>query len=190
LVKPEDIGKVKSGPFALYMFNIAFQKIANSQKWTYTSWARPEFLTERHSGRQNALILLVDDFIGSGDTAVKAVEAYKQRWGNNSDRPVVLSLVAQQQAVTALSNIGVQVLAPIVRSRGITDSTRFRDILGTLGMMDAIERRIGVPRKFRRGYQKSEALVCMARCPNNTFPIYWWAHLASGQRWPAPFPRQ
>ena len=27
--------------------------------------------------------------------------------------------------------------------------------------------------EFHFGYGESEALVCMERCPNNTFPIYW-----------------
>ena len=26
---------------------------------------------------------------------------------------------------------------------------------------------------FNFGYGGSEALICLKRCPNNTFPIYW-----------------
>jgi len=41
--------------------------------------------------------------------------------------------------------------------------------------MQSIERRIkGLEEKFKFGYEGSEALVSMIRCPNNTFPIYWY----------------
>ena len=40
--------------------------------------------------------------------------------------------------------------------------------------MQNIERRLDeLIDEFKFGYKGSEALVCLERCPNNTFPIYW-----------------
>lgn len=39
--------------------------------------------------------------------------------------------------------------------------------------MHSIEKIIKVNNQNIFGYSQSEALVCMERCPNNTFPIYW-----------------
>ena len=39
--------------------------------------------------------------------------------------------------------------------------------------MRSIEEIIKVNDQNIFGYGQSEALVCMERCPNNTFPIYW-----------------
>ena len=55
--------------------------------------------------------------------------------------------------------------------------------------MDDIEKRLKVNENYRRGFKESEALVCMLRCPNNTFPVFWSTKKVSGESWPAPFPR-
>lgn len=69
--------------------------------------------------------------------------------------------------------------------KGITGRTdgnekNFREV------MEMIENRIKVRGDFKFGYAGSEALIRMARTPNNTFPVYW---LKNKKNPHAPFPR-
>lgn len=189
LVKPEDVGKVKSANLALYLLRTDFEPIARAKKWKFVAWDRPELLPEKHANRKDAVILLVDDFLGSGETAVSALEAYHSNWAVPTDEVIVLALVAQQRAVDAVIDQGASCLVPSIRQRGISDSTRVKDIPAALAVMDGLEERLNVRPDDRRGYHSSEALVSMRRCPNNTFPVYWTTKAVDGQPWPAPFTR-
>lgn len=135
---------------------------------------------------EDALFCLVDDFIGSGETAVSAVKYYL----DSEDHPipkqqlVVLGLVVLQQGIDLLRNDEIQVFAAVVMDKAISCRTdgnveRYREL------MQGIETRIKVRKSFTFGYAHSEGLVRMARTPNNTFPIYW--QIARNPN--APFPR-
>jgi hypothetical protein len=162
---------------------------ALENKWTVHSWDRYGRIKKDLPSRQNAHILLADDFVGSGSTASQAVNYFQRGFGDPSDKILVVCLVAQEAAMTGLAQAGITCIASQTRLRGISDSVRLQDKATALGVMDGIEKRLKVSAKFRRGFGSSEALVSMNRCPNNTFPIYWIRQRKDGSKWPAPFPR-
>lgn len=126
----------------------------------------------------NAIVVLVDDFIGSGDTAIKTISDMRAKLTHLRDNTAikVMSLVAQGDGIKQLTDAGVDVYyskyAPkAIEESDSTDAEKIRKYY----MMDAIESRIpDFNNTYRYGYKKSEALVSMIRCPNNTFPIYWF----------------
>ena len=189
LTKPKDIGIPKSAGMALYLLRNELERRSRGAPWLFSSWDRVNLVNDYLRDRKNAAILLVDDFVGSGDTASKAVAYFKANCARNADEVVVCTLVSQQQGIDRLSNEGVALLAPYIRRRGISDSTRLPNIAVGLALMDGIETTLKVRTQFARGYMRAEALVCMARCPNDTFPIYWTTDRRRGKPWPAPFPR-
>lgn len=150
---------------------------------------RIELLNSKLSGRQHALLLFVDDFIGSGQAASKTLSKYRAHFAKKGDIVVVLALVAQEQGLEALKQENVPHAVAHVRKKGISDSLSIGDKKRALEVMDEIERRLGVEAKFLRGYGGCESLVTMIRTPNNTFPVFWLPKTSTGVQWPAPFRR-
>ena len=133
---------------------------------------------------EGSLFCLVDDFIGSGETAVSAIQFFLDR-GISAEQLTVLGLVVLQQGIYYLSQNQIRVLPGLVMGKAISDRTdgkseHYREL------MQGIETRIKVKPDNVFGYAHSEGLVRMVRTPNNTFPIYWF----KGKKNPnAPFPR-
>lgn len=190
LQRPKDVGLPKSAGLALYLLRHELAERSRGATWRFCAWDRLNLLNQKAATRTNALILLVDDFIGSGTTARECVAAFRREHARPSDKVILCAFVALSRAAEALNAEGVDLIAanPLQR-RGISDSTRLRDKVAALATMDNIELRLKLGADYRRGYKQSEALVYMARCPNNTFPVYWADTRKTGGVWPAPFRR-
>ena len=189
LVKPEDIGQVKSHGAALYFLRNEVNDVAPAHNWRIRSWDRLGLVKDELPHRRNAFVVLADDFVGSGNTAEAAVTHFKQNYAVPSDRILVASLVAQDAAVRFLAARSITCVARYVRFKGISDSTRLTDKSAAMATMDLIESRLKIGPLYRHGYEGSEALVSLARCPNNTFPVYWAARQITGLEWPRLFRR-
>lgn len=80
-----------------------------------------------------------------------------------------------KEGIDAITATGATVYASIICKRGISDYYRGEELVNAKDTMEAIEQRLKkLKPEFHFGYGQSEALVCMERCPNNTFPIYWY----------------
>lgn len=126
--------------------------------------------------RDNEKILIIDDFIGSGQTIEESFEAYNiNNDGHNIDDVIVVSLVAHEKGVSYLEDIGVpQIFYNILINRGISDNYIGEKKSEYVKLMNQIEDRIPkLGEENRFGYCQCEALLHMHRIPNNTFPIYW-----------------
>jgi hypothetical protein len=122
------------------------------------------------------LLILVDDFIGSGETAVGILKKIIEL-GVEKEKLTVVSLVAQTSGINEIMSLGVKVYSHIIRGRGITDSNKILETKKNFykDIMIKIEGLIGInfSDRYSFGYKKTEALVTMMRTPNNTFPIFW-----------------
>lgn len=119
-------------------------------------------------------ILFVDDFIGSGETAKEAVEILDGMDVKTSEI-AFLSIVAHKTGVERLEKDSYKVFFSRLATRGISDFylEETERILKTEQMARIEDRIPKIEDKYRFGYNQCEALVCMQRMPNNTFPIYW-----------------
>lgn len=143
---------------------------------------------ESESKKDGRLLLFVDDFIGTSDTAFKFLDYYEEKCKAPTDKAVVLSLVVQNAGATQIEARGYPVISEFRRQKGISGSRILNVIPRALAIMDALEKRLNVSADYWRGYGNSEALVSMIRTPDNTFPVYWWTGQIDGKPWPAPFP--
>lgn len=132
----------------------------------------PEALP-RNFNRKSALLFLVDDFIGTGETAAGAIDYFVEEKDISPGKIIVVVLVAQEIGLATVRNKGVSVFAASIRNRGITDN--FQDPIKQryLQLMYQIEKIIGVEPGFSLGYGQSEALVALHKTPNDTFPVFW-----------------
>lgn len=128
-----------------------------------------------HIGKQT-IIALVDDFIGTGDTAFEAIKYLRIVTGDEfpNNRIAILSIAAMRSGFQRIKDAGIHVFTHHIYDKGITDYYRSDSLQHATEIMHNIEKKIPhLEQNFSFGYKQSESLICMKRCPNNTFPIYW-----------------
>lgn len=139
--------------------------------------------------KNNWLFILVDDFVGTGETASEAIDELLQDFQIDQNKIIVLSLVAQETGYLRVSGKGLNFICAELRKKGISDGYLSPTKERYISIMKSIEDLIRVKDEFRFGYRGSEALITLDRTPNNTFPVYWLEKKIQGKRFVAPFPR-
>lgn len=166
-----DLGKMKSARMVLYGMQATSYTYDLSRCWI----EKDDIANKVCYIKENTVVVLADDFIGTGETALGALNYVHKVLGEDfpNDRIKILAIAVQQVGKQALSDIGIQVYSEYVFDKGISDYYQGDALTDATNKMESIESKINVREGFHFGYGHSEALVCMARCPNNTFPVYW-----------------
>lgn len=136
------------------------------------------------------LLIMLDDFVGSGMTVSKIVShlGYIFREQNKQLRYkdiVILSAFAMNQGIVLLrSRHGIQCYANRILQKGISSNENLNptEKVHLLSVMQEIEHKVvpTVGYVNTLGYMQSEALVSIGdKCPNNTFPFYWYGNKKS-----------
>lgn len=187
LIAPEDRGRTKSSSVVWYHCReelIRYSSLLADKTVLCCDIEKASWIKNL---KINELVILVDDFIGSGETAVSAVNWLTDNFGTDPKQIVILSIAALEMGIDHVrQKTGVEVYAYYIFRKGISDyySDDQRD--GCLKTMAGIEDKLKVDSDFRLGYAQSEALISLIRTPNNTFPVFWKKKDKSS---PAPFLR-
>lgn len=187
LIAPEDRGRTKSSSVVWYHCReelIRYSPLLVDKTVLCCDIEKASWIKNL---KINELVILVDDFIGSGETAVSAVNWLTDSFGTDPKQIVILSIAALEMGIDHVrQKTGVEVYAYYIFRKGISDyySDDQRD--GCLKTMAGIEDKLKVDSDFRLGYAQSEALISLIRTPNNTFPVFWKKKDKSS---PAPFLR-
>lgn len=183
LLPEDDFGKSKSSVSLLYLIKSYLKDIQRKYSdFTITYADSPNFVHLDSIKRDGFTLCLIDDFIGTGETAERAAKFFLDR-GISKNNFVVLSLVTMKVGLNNLNSRGYVTYTSIECDKGLSPSGSDEQI----ELMKTIEDTIKVDEDFRFGYGASEALVKMMRTPNNTFPIYWYNKKNKNKY--APFPR-
>ncbi|RYE18565.1 MAG: phosphoribosyltransferase [Sphingobacteriaceae bacterium] len=190
LVAPADFKKQKSSTALMYYcktFRVKYNPKFSGRNTVLHS--TPDELLEDLKKREdkNISVLLIDDYIGTGQTAIEATDHIIEQTGINRDKIIVLSLACQEFGRNALIDKGIDVISHYALRKGISDFYDEPLVSRYLEIMGEVERKLKVVKNLRFGYGASEALVKMARTPNNTFPIFWLESKKLKRL--APFPR-
>lgn len=170
----EDVGSVKSSSTVLYQLKgtTIKQQVNLNPNVVVDNITRVPL----YSVNKDSRIVLVDDFVGTADTAIAAIDYIHELLPALSDNTqiVVFCIVALRQGIDRLNDIGVKTYCAIERKKAISEEMKEESRDAANALMQGIEKRIKkLKTPYRFGYKGSEALVCLERCPNNTFPIYW-----------------
>ena len=179
-VKEKEQKKAKSSGYVLYQIKEASLQSQLKKPVTFL-----DCMSDLRNVKDfdSSIFILVDDFIGTGDTAVECMDDLRNRFPGVADRMVVMCIAAMTKGKERLSALHVSVFASHFLDKGITDHySGYRPEQKKQQMLE-IERTLKINPSWSFGYGKSEALVCLIRCPNNTFPIYWNGNFA-------PYPRK
>lgn len=182
---PEDFNKQKSSTFVAYGFHdYKMHKLFSGK--TVNIIDKPTGIPKNFNATNNALIL-VDDFIGSGETAESCLSYLHRPIGIDLKKVLIFALVVQKDGFDRLANQGHRLFFAEMRNKAITNDVQDPTKQEFIQAMQSIEDKLNFDVEFRFGYKQSEALVKMIRTPNNTFPVYWKS--TSVFKYKAPFPR-
>lgn len=187
LIAPKDFNKTKSSNFVWYYFRSEEVKYHPLFLGKQLKFIEPANTTALHSLNSSDSIILVDDYVGSGDTAKDAIEWLTTNSSVLQEKIVILSIAAQNAGINYINNdLHVPTYALHKLPKGISDYYTSDALENHTQTMKAIERKLKVRKKFKFGYNRSEGLISLIRTPNNTFPVFWQPHSANMN---APFSR-
>lgn len=180
--------KTKSAGFLHYMFE------SDDYTWLSEKFIPNSSVKHLYHNFDNAdsILLLIDDFVGSGETAIEIcneyldVEIKKGRINHNNIK--VVSIASSTQGInTVKTAIGIDVVSALILGKGISDESDKVKVLSNTKIMKSIEDILNVQSDFNFGFRQTEALITMLhKTPNNTFPVYWLETRSKI----APFPRK
>lgn len=186
LIEEKDFGKSKSSTILVYLIRSVLNGIQKKYPQLNIAIAQSPVSVPCATVKDSSILCLVDDFIGSGKTAISAA-GYFDNMKFPISQVAILSLVSMEAGIEVLKNAGYSTYTSVVEKKGITG--RGRNEQKEREIMQAIEANLKVEDEFSFGYEQSEALVKMIRTPNNTFPVYWYKKPKKGINVYAPFPR-
>lgn len=184
-IKPEDQKKNKSGNTISYMIKCNKPFIKGAKH------IRLEELTlfEEFNGltlKENEYIVLVDDYIGSGETLFACINEIIKINPTLKEKFIIATIAIQHDTVP---KIKFPLFYIDIVQKGISDCYNSPDKEKYIKTMIKLETRLISGRNFSLGYEQSEGLVTMLRTPDNTFPIFWHEYKKSTKLHP-PFPRE
>ena len=191
IIKLEDEGGFKSGQFLIYQIK-AFKKHLKKYsdiQFTYVSkfdiLTNPEF--ELHG---NEAIFLIDDYVGSGETLNSCLKILRSNKNITNDKLNVITIAIQKEISNIINEEGVSIYSDYFSPKGLSDFNKSPILEEKINIMLNIEKLIPGGSHFSLGYNRSEALITLARTPDNTFPIFWMRHRIGKKYYDAPFSRE
>lgn len=132
--------------------------------------------------------VIVDDFIGSGQTALNH---YRDVQRNNLGKVDMLFCFAtgMREAVEKCQNAKMNIYCPWVMEKALEYYYTGAELEKKNKAIATLEAKLNAVIKetklsdYSHGYEKSEALICRQKqnIPNNVFPIFWWKEYADGR---------
>lgn len=116
------------------------------------------------------IVLLLDDFIGSGETAEKAVKFYTERCGFKIENIRILTISIHEDGLNKLKEIKGLKVYYLEKIKKIFSDIDFTS--KDLEIMQKIEERLDIMDKEKLGYNQSQAVITLIRTPNNTLPAF------------------
>lgn len=157
-------------------------------------WNTPKMANQcgkaRRYVQQYPFIIVVDEFIGTGDTVISRIQYMHNEIGQSGATQYeirVCTLAAMDEGKSRIISEGINTYSTITLIKGITDYLTGADLEQAIESMLDLESDLkqevngNVLPSF--GYGKSEA--CYARdngnTPNNVFPLFWWKYQSNGK---------
>ena len=191
IIKKEDEGRFKSGQFLIYQIKAFKKHLKKYRDITFKYVSKFETFETGFRLKPNEMIFLIDDYIGSGETLRFCLNEIQ----NNNNEIVneniqIVTIVTQKEIADNIRAEGYGYQADTYSEKGISDFNSSPVLEEKIRIMLDIEKMIPGGSHFSLGYNGSEALITLARTPDNTFPIFWKEYKKGGKKYDAPFSRE
>lgn len=136
--------------------------------------------------QENNNIVMVDDFIGTGNTMYRKVNYLLEILSKRNIEKYsiyIVSIAAMNFAKETLENLNIPYYSVHWLLKGISEKINLPERMNAIKAMEALEAKLKdevFGRKLPKfGYKQSESLFAIEsnNIPNNVFPIFWWTHL-------------
>ena len=179
--KKEHHGSVKSADLVTYLCNGTHVKYSDAlSKKTFLCLGSLERVEERRANIVKNKLIIVDDFIGTGNYATEVVNEIVAL-GIPTKQIVIVTLFVTQEALDRLQQLDCGIEYGKIIESCINRLTPSEKVI-----LKRMEQKIGITEQFHFGYCQSGTLISLIRTPNNTLPIFWQAN---GRAYTPPFPR-
>lgn len=184
LLPLRETNKIKSSTLVTYLFNSTdlnyYDKLSKKNFHIIDNY---EHLKAKiRNINKGAPLILVDDYIGSGNTAIETINDILLQ-GIEKQYVNILSLVVQQVGLNEIRKHGIPVFYKDKEDKCLLGaSEKDKEII------ERIEDKLKVDEYYKTGYEQSEALISLIRTPNNTLPLFWFK--GTSRKNYAPFPRK
>lgn len=151
-----------------------------------------------HEVKNDDNLVLVDDFIGTGNTAYrKATWCVKKarEMGITNLKIYLCSLAAMCSSFKVIEHSADDVYSVYWLNKGISEEAPNEKLASYTKSMLRLEESLSWPenvkKKYSFGYRQSESLFSIEsiNVPNNVFPIFWWKYGKENELRPTIFRR-
>jgi hypothetical protein len=188
LLKPES-KRAKSADALVYDARSIEARLRQKTKADLVFWPDASKFFKTPTAPGSTALVLLDDYVGSGDTALDVIAHLRREAPQSNTDVVILALVAQVDAIARIQASNARLIAGLFVDRAISKNPKIADTTAAIEKMYKIGRRLNVSKNIALGYDKTEAVVTMRRTPNNTFPVFWTNRKVEGEAWDSPFTR-
>lgn len=188
LIEKVQQSKVKSGNFIAYLIKSLIPTIPNNEKCKFEDINNFADISKIKFKKYDTL-LLVDDFIGSGETLEECIKDITTANKNIGNKIKILTIAIRKDTFDRFSK-NYKIYKSIEVLKGISDYNTGADVMDKKNVMRNIEKRIFTSiDDYSLGFKESESLITLLRTPDNTFPIFWSNYKKHINLRP-PFPRK
>lgn len=189
IIKPKDEENTKSGHAIMYFLDSIKPSLPQYEKIEFELLKKFEDLEpENLKLEENEILLLVDDYVGSGGTLNASLSELEKNKSLN-ERFIILTVMIQESTKETLDGNNIINVVGEITNKGISDHYEGDELKKNIELMEQMEKTIPKVKNYKFGYESSEALVTMIKTPNNTFPIFWKDYHRKGKTYKAPFAR-
>lgn len=180
-----------SSQYVLYNLKTALEKLG----WRKYKQVNQFSKSFREYKKNNSLkrIVLIDEFVGSGQTVVSRVDEIRRVYQQNGvdDLKICVKVVAAtEEGISRIRGEGIDIDSLISLKKGISGEYEYEVARSKIELMCLIENKLypycneePLP---SLGYGQVEALYCRdgGNVPNSVFPIFWWPFSRDGNERP------
>ncbi|OCH21578.1 phosphoribosyltransferase-like protein [Aliivibrio logei] len=174
-----------SAQFVLYGLKPLLEKHNWREHLAITNFQKAYSSYKKH-GHAHKNIILIDEFVGSGQTVIGRVRTLKKTFDDAGFTDVTIrvrTLVSSTVGAELIKESGIDFSSQIILDKGISDFYSDDTLQNKLTLMNRLESILSVTYNDRPlpnfGYGQTECLYARdnGNTPNSVFPIFWWPFL-------------
>lgn len=168
------------------LIQIMKNKFSIHKGWRENNFSNSIAVTAYEKLKDNYVIVIVDDFVGTGQTLIRKYKWLLGRLEKQKLKGIsikVLSLASMEFSKEGIENMGIDHYSSIWLKKGISELALEDNIERYTKAMENLENKLNKKVYGKDlpyfGYKRSESLFAFenTNIPNNVFPIFWWPEL-------------